>query len=288
MSVFILGFVKRCLYQYFHRIHRNVTVIVSFLVFHVLIIVKINVIMFRRYLWRSFLMLFFCGTFFAVQGQEKDKPIVVLELFTSQGCSSCPIADELLDELKNIYAKQDVFVLSYHVDYWNRLGWKDPFSQKDFSDYQRSYASVFRSQNIYTPQLVVNGMTEFVGGHKQRALQTISTQQQQKAANTIALKIRTSSTDKIVLDYKTEGATIKDITLVLVVSERVTKIVRGENRNRTLKNANIVAFRIVRKESEGRAVLELPSWIRATDELSIVGFSQNEKWQITGASRIKI
>ena len=94
---------------------------------------------------------------------EDFKPIVVLELFTSQGCSSCPPADALLNEVKYKYSNNQVIALSYHVDYWNYIGWKDPFSKKEFSDKQRAYSSKFYSNSIYTPQIVVNGKEHFVG-----------------------------------------------------------------------------------------------------------------------------
>ena len=79
--------------------------------------------------------------------------VILLELFTSQGCSSCPSADRLLD--KTLANHKNVIGLSYHVDYWNYIGWKDPFSSKVYSNYQRAYGSKFRSSSIYTPQLAV-------------------------------------------------------------------------------------------------------------------------------------
>ena len=75
---------------------------------------------------------------------QKNKSIVVLELFTSQGCSSCPPADILLKDIKSKYNHQQVYVLSYHVDYWNRLGWKDPFSKPEFSDYASAVIFTWR------------------------------------------------------------------------------------------------------------------------------------------------
>jgi len=91
--------------------------------------------------------------------EETYKPVVVLELFTSQGCSSCPKADELLSEVRDGAANEnvDVIVLSYHVDYWNYIGWKDPYSKKAYSNKQRAYSGKFNSSSIYTPQIVVNG-----------------------------------------------------------------------------------------------------------------------------------
>ena len=95
------------------------------------------------------------------QSNEKQiqNGVNVVELFTSQGCSSCPPADALLAQIKD---DTNVIALSYHVDYWNYLGWKDPYSNKAYSAYQRSYAKELNS-GVYTPQMVVNGSKEFVG-----------------------------------------------------------------------------------------------------------------------------
>src|ERR1700743_69163 len=91
-----------------------------------------------------------------------DKGIAVIELFTSEGCSSCPPADELVAKIQKENKDKPVYILAYHVDYWDRLGWKDSFSNADFTKRQNSYAKVLRLQSVYTPQIIVNGKTEFV------------------------------------------------------------------------------------------------------------------------------
>ena len=91
------------------------------------------------------------------------EPFAFIELFTSEGCSSCPSADQNLERIAT-RAKangQNVYTLSYHVDYWNYLGWEDPYSSKTFSDRQREYAQQFESSRIYTPQMVINGPVSY-------------------------------------------------------------------------------------------------------------------------------
>src|SRR5438045_3417563 len=95
----------------------------------------------------------------------------VLELFTSEGCSSCPPADRLLPQLAS--TNPNIIPLSFHVDYWDHLGWKDPFSNAEFSDRQRLYAGQFHLESIYTPQLIVNGEYELVGSNRTAADQDI-------------------------------------------------------------------------------------------------------------------
>ncbi len=101
---------------------------------------------------------------------------VVVELFTSEGCSSCPPADELLERLdeKQLIPGVEVIALEQHVDYWNSLGWNDPFSSSRFSERQNDYSISFGHSGVYTPQMIVDGTVEFVGSSKQQALASIA------------------------------------------------------------------------------------------------------------------
>src|SRR3989440_724222 len=101
---------------------------------------------------------------------------VVVELFTSEGCSSCPPADALLARLEREQpvAGAEVVALAQHVDYWNDLGWADPFSSHEFSERQSEYAGAFGNDGVYTPQMIVDGRTEFPGGQSGKAFETIA------------------------------------------------------------------------------------------------------------------
>ncbi|MDY8138430.1 DUF1223 domain-containing protein [Aquimarina sp. 2201CG5-10] len=220
--------------------------------------------------------------------QENNESVIVLELFTSQGCSSCPPADVLLDDIKETYSDQNVFVLSYHVDYWNRLGWKDPFSAESFSDYQRDYAQQFYSRSIYTPQLVVNGSEHFTGSNGTKAEYALKKYSKSKATNAIKLTEVKRNNNEVILNYAVNGDEFNRVTLALVVSERITEVRRGENRNRTLKNSNIVANRLVKKENSGEIKLIIPDWIQNSDELSVIAYTQDKMLKTTGAVKIEI
>ncbi|TAL43473.1 MAG: DUF1223 domain-containing protein, partial [Chitinophagaceae bacterium] len=111
----------------------------------------------------------------------------LVELFTSEGCSSCPPADELIEEVQEKYSGKNVIALSYHVDYWDRLGWKDPFSSADFTNRQEYYGGIFRLNSIYTPQAVINGETEFVGSNSAKLISSI--EERLKTGSPIEIKL---------------------------------------------------------------------------------------------------
>jgi hypothetical protein len=174
------------------------------------------------------------------QSNEKqlENGLTLVEMFTSQGCSSCPPADVLLAVVKN---NDNVIALSYHVDYWNRLGWKDPFSDASFSKYQRTYASQLNS-GVYTPQMVVNGVTEFVGSRKSSLENSLSKKSSIKALNNLTVK---RAGDVMSFSYELDGDSNFDQGYaLLVLDEHTTSVTRGENSNRELKNTNVVLQRI--------------------------------------------
>jgi hypothetical protein len=126
---------------------------------------------------------------------EKERPVLstrsstgfaVVELFTSEGCSSCPAADDAVAVVARDYP-QNVFVLGFHVDYWNRLGWKDGYSSAAYTDRQGEYATAFSLNGIYTPQVVVNGKTEFVGSDKNKLDRAIKNELNENTTVTIEL-----------------------------------------------------------------------------------------------------
>src|ERR1700744_6104626 len=101
---------------------------------------------------------------------DAGKGFAVIELFTSEGCSSCPPADALVARVQKESNDKPVYILAFHVDYWNRLGWKDVFSSAEYSERQNQYARWLKLSSVYTPQIVVNGRTEFVGSEEANLL----------------------------------------------------------------------------------------------------------------------
>lgn len=216
--------------------------------------------------------------------------VVVLELFTSQGCSSCPPADILLDKAKMEHP-ENVFALSYHVDYWNYIGWEDPFSKSAFSKKQSAYNQKFKSRSNYTPQLVVNGKEHFVGSNRTKLDNKIALYGQKKALNGIKLSNVAQNGRTITFDYGVNGAVEdKQLRAVLVLDERTTAVKRGENRSRVLKNANVVIAEkyIPLNVANGSSSLAIPSLASEADKLTLILLTENKIADITGAVKSKI
>lgn len=170
-------------------------------------------------------------------GELKQNPKAVLELFTSQGCSSCPPADRLLDELGQ---RPDVLALAYHVDYWDYIGWADTFGDEAHSDRQRAYAKAWKSPRIFTPQMVINGADNVVGSRRGDVGQAI-------ADARLAVDVALAPEDNM-LSISIPARAGEDEAVVWLVCFRDradVAIERGENRGKTFAYTHIVMHRQV-------------------------------------------
>ncbi|SEU05364.1 DUF1223 domain-containing protein [Hymenobacter actinosclerus] len=165
---------------------------------------------------------------------------VVVELFTSEGCSSCPAADAALRELEMAQSVPgvEVIALGEHVDYWNRLGWKDPFSSAQFTERQRTYAAGFGTGS-YTPQAVVNGRYEFVGSQRGKLTEAIARAAQAPRA-TVQLSRAITGKLAIKVDALPAGTAPTEVLLALTETSLSTQVGRGENSGRLLRHAAVV------------------------------------------------
>jgi hypothetical protein len=168
-----------------------------------------------------------------------DRPVVV-ELFTSQGCSSCPPANAYLNEMSK--ARRDVLALAFHVTYWDRLGWKDPFSMESATDRQAVYGRRF-GDGSYTPEMVVDGAASAVGSDRGQVGSAI--EKAKRSGQTAAAINVTKSGDQVSIEVGA-GSGQGRILLIGFDHEHTTAIGRGENSGRTLTEANVVrSFRAV-------------------------------------------
>jgi hypothetical protein len=162
---------------------------------------------------------------------------VVVELFTSQGCSSCPPADEILAEIAEW---PDVIALALHVDYWDYLGWKDSFGQEAHSRRQRAYAKAAGQRSIYTPQMVVQGADHVVGANRERLTSLIAAHQARAPDAELEIARDGASLRVSVAPASTRGVGPSEIFLVRFAELETVAIERGENAGQAIDYANIV------------------------------------------------
>ncbi|MGF1579936.1 MAG: DUF1223 domain-containing protein [Gemmataceae bacterium] len=222
-----------------------------------------------------------------------ESSFAVLELFTSEGCSSCPPADALFAEVLQQARKQNkrVYGLSFHVDYWNRLGWNDPFSNKEYTRRQRDYARAFTSRRVYTPQLVVNGTTEFVGSDRNRLSRNLAKALGLPERTQVKLELKPAGKSKLVVLYAVTPTKNSVLNVALVERDLQSQVTTGENAQRTLHHTNVVrAFRIIdlSLSAKGKVELEIPQGI-VRKKASVIAYVQEKRMgAVTGASEAPI
>ena len=235
---------------------------------------------------------------------EAGRTPVVVELFTSEGCSSCPPADALLARLDGAQLNENVqlIALEEHVDYWNDLGWTDPFSSPDWTWRQNTYAGVLGNRNPYTPQMVVDGTVEFIGSHPQKARQAILEAAGKPKASVVLEQGNASKTatgDFSVKVGKLQEPTKHDaaeVWLAITETGLHSSVTRGENAGEELRHASVV--RTMRKVGEAKGDGEISfagnvsvplqkEWKR--ENLKAVLLVQEKKSRrILGAAEIRI
>lgn len=173
---------------------------------------------------------------------------VVVELFTSEGCSSCPPADALLARLEQTQPVEgaEIIPLAMHVDYWNRLGWADPFSSRQFSERQGEYAAAFGNEQVYTPQMVVDGVKEFNGGNSSLAREAIGRAAREPKGEVLLTRSPSQSDAFVRISARIDkfpqptGGEVADVLLALTEGGLATDVARGENSGRRLTHVGVV------------------------------------------------
>lgn len=231
--------------------------------------------MFNRLAIGFFAIVVFAGL--AAQ-QPRESVLVLAELFTSEGCNSCPPADELLQMLLDEQPVAGVVVvpLSEHVTYWDHQGWKDPFSAQQFTIRQQQYGLRFNLDSIYTPQLVIDGAAEFVGSDRRSIERGLKA-----SGRKPELILKAVGTQTIDVTASGPGLSAeRDAELFFVVAEdRLSvDVKRGENANKTLTHSGVV--RLLRSGGDARSgatttIALDPAWQR--ERLRVVGFVQSRK-----------
>lgn len=231
-------------------------------------------------MYRTFAYVGFCIAL-TTSPLSAAQPIVV-ELFTSQGCSSCPQADAFLSELAKT---PDLLVLSEHVDYWDYLGWKDPFASAENTRRQRDYARRLGLSYVYTPQMVVHGQRQASGSDRLSVLQLIYEAQ---AVPSIGVRVdRGDDGAWIARLAKAPIPGTADVWLVRFDPARLTRVSKGENGGRKIENTNVVReFRRLGVWNGDALSLTVPQATPAAEESRAILVQQTDTGRILGAARL--
>ena len=224
---------------------------------------------------------------------ETSAGFALIELFASEGCSSCPPADDLLRDLVSQSQKnhKKVFALSFQVDYWNQLGWKDPFSSNQFTQRQYQYANVLATSSVYTPQMIINGQDAFVGSDGRRAQEGIDKYLKVPAYSTLTLQVEKIDTNHLKIKY--EANPIPEDSVIhfaFVEGGLESQVTAGENGGRTLKHENIVReFKTMDlKQASGEVELILSSEYNFRKSSIIVYIQRTIDMKIFGAQQVRL
>ena len=177
--------------------------------------------------------------------------------------------------------------MEFHVDYWNYIGWKDPYSSSEYTLRQQEYVRHFGLGSSYTPQAVVNGKNELVGSNSAKLRQAINTGMQQKTLTTINIQAKAGG-NHVSVTYTIAGGKGQLLHIALVQKDAETNVKRGENEGRKLKHINIVrSLKTITAQDAGSVTIELPSGLAAA--YAIIAYTQQQdSFEITGAAQTVI
>jgi hypothetical protein len=215
----------------------------------------------------------------------ENNGFVVAELFTSEGCSSCPPADKLIEKITYENPGKSIYVLAFHVDYWDHQGWKDRFSDPAYTARQRRYADWLNLETVYTPQMVINGHKEFIGSYENNITKTITKELAQPATQTLSLRPHVDGS-KLHVDFSAAAEKNAELVLALVQKTATSNVKAGENTGRQLAHVQIVRQLYAQDVTNNNKItLELPNDFNAKG-FELIGFVQQKKsGRITAATR---
>ena len=235
--------------------------------------------------------------------KANGKPVAVIELFTSEGCSSCPPADLNLQRISKMKptANGTVIPLSFHVDYWNYLGWEDPFSQEAFSERQRDYARGSKQQGVYTPQIVVNGKYAFNGSDAALTDKAIQLSLSRPVTHLVDVSVSRSKTGQpftmnysIMFAEADAGQLVEvgadfQINIAVATDSESVNVARGENGGRELSHVWVVKNFDVRKLTSDKGVIEIDQALVIPGHTRVVAYVQSKvSREITGAAAVEL
>lgn len=221
----------------------------------------------------------FLGFVQAGSAMAEGGPTVV-ELFTSQGCSSCPPADAMLHDLA---ARDDVIALALHVDYWDYIGWKDVFGRPENTARQHAYARAARAATVYTPQMIIGGVDHVVGSRPMQVINAINALSREHNAVSVTL---TRSGDTVQIDASSAARGDFVVQLVRFTPQETVDIKRGENAGRTITYANVVKSWTIIERWDGGGSFSMHAPAQGSDGVAVI-VQRAANGPIVGAAQLR-
>jgi hypothetical protein len=220
-----------------------------------------------------------------LQAQEgaRDQGAVLVELFTSEGCSSCPPADALLRLVNGSRTSAGLLVvgISEHVTYWNQLGWSDPYSSPVYTERQNAYGLRFQLDGVYTPQMVINGAEQIVGSDRAALAQAVQKEEEQKPRMSLRILSLSVAQDKVTVRFSAGGdvpAKGVDVIAVLADDSDKSNVLHGENSGRLLAHVSVARSisRVGKVQAAGERTvqIQIPSTFQASQGHHLILFAQ--------------
>jgi hypothetical protein len=226
---------------------------------------------------------------FAQSQQKKDRGFAVIEMFVSEGCGASPPAENAMQQLMLDFEKNNrpVILLTYHVDYWNKYGWKDPFSSFAFTRRQKNYTSALRQKEMFTPQVFLNGQQAFAGGETKKIKAAAEMMLNLPVKDSLLIKIDSLRNDTLWLSYQASRAD-KNFTLAVILFQPMasSQVKKGDNEGKTLVHKNVVRqmefFSVWRKQ--GKVGVALRPVLRQQNVWLVAYLQQKQTKQILTVS----
>jgi hypothetical protein len=222
-----------------------------------------------------------------LQAQEgvgaPDQRTVLIELFTSEGCSSCPPADDLLRQVNGGRTSAGMLVvgISEHVTYWNQLGWSDPYSSPIYTDRQNAYGQRLHVDGVYTPQMVINGAEQIVGSDRAALAQAVQKEEEQKPRMSLRILSSSVAGDKLTVKFSAGGdVPAKGVDVIAVLADDADKsnVLHGENSGRLLAHVSVARSitRVSKVQAAGERTvqIQIPSTFQASQGHHLILFAQ--------------
>jgi hypothetical protein len=231
----------------------------------------------------------------ATDSSRPERAPVLIELFTSEGCSSCPPADALLAKLNELQPVSGVTVIALeeHVDYWDHQGWRDPFSSAEFTARQQRYAQILHIESPYTPEMVIDGHSEFVGNDSQRALHELAGAARiPKTPVHVVVKEKTG--DRFVLAVNVAAGATGEVLLAIAETSLASDVARGENAGRNLKHSAVVRkLSVIGKLKSGESfstepVVTLARQWKPENLRAVVFVQESTSGKVVGAAEVAL